>query len=294
MMFALVMPAQADKIISKTVPLQAVQRISLEGPHDLKVTQGDKAYVRIKAPQHVLASISAEVRGDKLRLRHKRQGFVMGLFDFAPGAKFEVQLPKLTELRVEGSGDVELGDFEVDELSLQVAGSNEVLIGDLSGQSFNAELAGASEVHMGDLFFSGPITVEVAGSSEVYSGKVKSPQQITFDVSGSAELMIASVEAELLNMDIAGSAEVHIDEPGKVSKQRIDMAGACEYLARDTVSQMAIVDVAGSSNLEIHVTEQLSLDVMGTASVGYLGQPSIDSDVGGSSEVYRLDDHETE
>jgi len=281
----LAVPVAAD-VVTKTVPLEDVQRVALDGSHDLTLIQGDEAYVKITGPRKVVSNMVAEVKGDRLRLRHKSAGrsWRISLFEFDGKAQFEVQLPEIHELEVSGSGDIVVSDINSDKLNLEFSGSPDVQVADVKVEKFSLEVAGSADIDVAAVK-AVSTSIEVAGSPNVEIASLLNEGDLDIEVAGSADVIFGDLSAHSIDVEIAGSADVVVRGEGNADRQVIEIAGSGDYRAPNVQSRKVEVEMAGSPMAEVRVSDSLSVESMGSADVIYYGSPEINSDIDGSGEV---------
>jgi len=278
--------ASAEDLVTKTVSLDRVRSIVLEDGFDLNLTQGDEEYVKITAPRNALPKVIAEVHGDTLRIQRKRGNWSMSIFAFEANARFDVQLKEIRSLELMGSGHITVGKLDVDDFTIEKMGSGQVEIKSLDASDFDLEVAGSAELSIGDIH-ADRVDVEIAGSPNIDLGDVVSEELVSFEIAGSGDVSLDSLHANKLAVEIAGSGVLEIAGAGFVDAQYIEIAGSGDYKAPKLESETAEIEVAGSSNLEVFVTKELNVEAMGSVDVLYHGDPEVEYDVGGHSNIHQ-------
>jgi len=283
---AFVSGASADDLVTKTVSLEGVRSIVLEDGFDLNLTQGDEEYVKITAPRNALSKVDAEVLGDTLHIQRKRGNWSMSIFAFEANARFDVQLKQVRSLELMGSGHITVGKLAVDNFSIEKMGSGRVEIKSLDVGRFDLEVAGSADLSIGDLD-TDSVYIEIAGSPNIDIGNVMVDGDVAFEVAGSGDVSLVSLHAQELSIEIAGSGTLEIKDAGHVHAQFIEIAGSGDYKAPKLESVTAEIEVAGSSEIEVFVTKELNIEAMGSVDVLYHGDPEVEYDVGGHSNIHQ-------
>jgi hypothetical protein len=130
-------------------------------------------------------------------------------------------------------------------------------------------------------------------------------------VSGSGCVLVESLANETTNIAVSGSGRVRISElttraaaiaisgsgdvvlGGETGSQTVAISGSGEYEASDLMSDTASVTVSGSGDATVAASQKLTAHLSGSGSIGYHGEPEVDSRVSGSGRVRRLDSETT-
>ena len=190
--------------------------VMLRTSGDLVVTRGESASLTTTAGERVFDSLTFEVVDGVLVLGSDRP-IVPG-----PGRiLYELTLPALESVSIEGSGDVEADFSGVGDVEIDVRGS-----GDVTGTELEAD----------------GVTVSVAGSGDVRLTGETDEQTVT--IRGSGDYLARRLTSDTATISIAGSgdAEVHANDTLDVS---IAGSGSVRYTGGARVNS----DVSGSGDV---------------------------------------------
>lgn len=112
------------------------------------------------------------------------------------------------------------------------------------------------------------------------------PQITSLRSSGSttADIM-GPFNCDVLDVNISGSGNVFI-EGAVVNQFRLSVSGSGNLKAFNMVAVRADVDMSGNGKSEVTVTDQLKVDISGSAVVYYKGTPtSVESEISGSGKL---------
>lgn len=110
------------------------------------------------------------------------------------------------------------------------------------------------------------------------------PSLSALEAAGSTDVTVDGLHGDSFEIDIAGSADIRLS--GQVRSFEIDIAGSADVDARELKAAIVEADIAGSADADVHVSERLDVDVAGSGSVRYWGQPTdIRHDIAGSGSV---------
>lgn len=204
----------------ETRPLEGFESIAVGGGIDLVVRQGNRFVVEVVA-EKALADIVTEVKGDRLEIGRRREGF----FDWADGelGSVNVTLPKLVGLTASGGSDaVAEGTFSSDELELVASGGSDLTI-DVSATELLLQASGGSDLRVSgtartarahssggsDLDASrltvDDVEVHSSGGSDLAVGV---RERITGNASGGSDVTYTG-NPRTVDVDSSGGSDVH-------------------------------------------------------------------------------------
>jgi hypothetical protein len=117
-------------------------RVTIDAPGELIVTQGEAESVRIEAEPSVRPRLRAEVESGTLVIGTR------GSLQSDRPIRFHVTLRTLTQLHARGGTQVSIGALRTPALSLQLRGSSTALVGELHAARLDAVLDGASALQV--------------------------------------------------------------------------------------------------------------------------------------------------
>lgn len=203
--------------VEKTRALAAFSKLRLDGPVDVKLSQGANDQASVVADDNIEPLIETVVEGDTLVIRLKRD------ISFTTRGAFMVRLAarSLQAIAIEGSGDLRTDSFKGDSLGLTVNGSGDAYFGlvevkDLSvaiSGSGDVRLAGRAEQQSWNLSGSGDVDaralagraakVQLSGSGDLSLGVT---EQLDAQLSGSGDLSYAG--RPQLRQSVTGTGEI--------------------------------------------------------------------------------------
>lgn len=202
---ALVVPALAGcafprgPLTTEDREIEDAHAVVLESSGDLVVTTGDPA-LRITAPEPVLDRLTVEVRDGVLHLG-MRGGFGIPWGEI----RYELSLPTVDSVLVEGSGDVEVDFTGADDVSVAIEGS-----GDIEGTGIDAASVIASVEGSGD--------IRLVGSTESVDARID----------GSGDIDLDELESQDARAEINGVGDIRVRATSTVSAE-VNGAGSIRY-----------------------------------------------------------------
>lgn len=203
-------------VASETRALAVFNKVENEGAFDVYIIQDSISEVIIEAESNLIGYIRTEVQGNTLSIYTKEN-----LKTHYP-IKLYIRTPDVNSVRLSGSGLINLGTINTDNLEVVLSGS-----GDITGtvfadytevgingsgtanMSLNAAEVQTSISGSGDMYFSGEAVTAHFGISG--SGSIRAYnlvlQNCYADISGSGDMFVNV--SELLDVKISGSGSVH-------------------------------------------------------------------------------------
>lgn len=193
--------------------IDAVESVLLRTSGDLEVLVGDTPSLTISAPRNVLDRLTSEVVDGVL---------VLGRRGFGPSPLGEVRytltVPRITDVAIDGSGDVEADFTGADEVRVEISGS-----GDVSGDRIDAVSVITVIDGSGDVELEGTAdesVVELSGSGDVeFDDLVARTARVVIDGSGDVEVRAT----DSLDIDLSGSGQVRHSGGARVTS---DVSGS--------------------------------------------------------------------
>jgi hypothetical protein len=194
--------------------------VRLEGSLDMEVKVGAPAAVAVTIDANLQPEVEVRVEGRTLVVSTRHGISYRGV------GKVELATPTLTELAIDGSGDVRIDGASGGDLRLSIEGSGDLRWSGGSAGKLEAEISGS-----GDMVLAGKVEalrVSVEGSGDVRArGLVAKDARIRVEGSGDVEVTLAGGS---LDAEVSGSGDVHWSGEAKV--ERVAVSGSGEISRR--------------------------------------------------------------
>lgn len=128
-------------------------------------------------------------------------------------------------------------------------------------------------------------SIAVAGSATVVAPKLETPR-LAVSLTGSAGMLLPDVVAQEITADMSGHC--HLMAAGRADALKLAVAGSGEINAPHLDVRRAAVSITGSAQVAAWVRDELRLALVGSGTVHYYGDPSIEKSGTGSGGVERL------
>jgi hypothetical protein len=171
----------SGEVVSEKRELDAFDRIESRGPFDLIVQVGPEQSVEVFIDDNLMEVVFTEVHRGTLEIfsddnvrSHRR-------------SRIEVTVPKLEEVEVSGSGDIDIAGLNSEMFDLRISGS-----GDIDFQDVQA----------------GEMLIRVSGSGDIRAdGTV---ELLDISINGSGDIDARDLEAKEVEAHISGSGDVRV------------------------------------------------------------------------------------
>lgn len=180
--------------------LDGFERITVRGPDDVIIRHGGRFSIEASGPESELERLELEVDGDELTIGRKRESFQIGRIT-KKSVKLEITLPRLTAVRLTGSGDIDADRLEGDAVAARLTGSGNLKIGVLAGRQAEIAIAGSGDV-------------------EIDGGKI---EKGVYNISGSGNIDAKGLVASHVDVSLAGSGDI---EAGATEEADVRVMGS--------------------------------------------------------------------
>lgn len=148
------------------------------------------------------------------------------------------------------------------------------------------ESTGAMAIVVRNALAGDELLIRTTGASELAFEQPLSVKRLDVRMTGAGELGIPALSADSLEVHSNGAAEISLG--GEVKTQELHFNGASEYQAADLASQQVTLKFAGASEAIIQVSDSLNATMSGASTVRYIGNPNIQKQLAGPSELVRI------
>ncbi len=245
----LVAVEESGNVITQSREVSNIEEVEICCGMKLRLTQGDQEQLTLEAEDNLMSEIETTVSGKRL------------IVNIPPDLRPNIRVPSL---RPNHPIIVHLQMKTIH--GIEVSGGGSLEIESIHTDHIIVALHGGSNGTIGDL---------QATSADL-------------DTSGGGTIEIDTLATDTLNIDADGGSHITIDT-GTVTEQQITGSGASQYDAIDVESEITSVDLSGGSEANVWVTESLNVKASGASHVEYRGNPSIDQQLTGGSDLRTTD-----
>ena len=186
-------------VVTEQRPLAAFQQVELEGEGHLIIGPDEPAALEVRTDDNLMALVDSKVVDGKLVIGIKPNR------DLQPtdGLTYRVACDPLSEVRLSGSGDIEVNSCAASDLTVRLDGSGIVRVDGVDATRVDAEIGGSGTIRLSGT--STQVEVSVAGSG-IFDGGELQAQQVEATIPGSGQIVVWATGT--LRADISGSGSV--------------------------------------------------------------------------------------
>jgi hypothetical protein len=168
--------------------------------------------------------------------------------------------PKFTAIVIQGQGKVVLHQGKVEAVGFK---------GDpaLQEQIHN-------EVRDGTLYVGGP------DGAEIHIGVIELKR---LQIEGSGSFEARDLKGKQLAVSISGSGSMKL--AGTVDEHEVTINGSGDVFSEGLRAKKATVKISGSGTAFVQATDNLNVNIQGSGTVEYVGQPKVEQTVGGEATI---------
>lgn len=215
--------------------------VSLSIDANVEITQSESYSVEITGSDNLLKILETKVKGNTLKIGFKNNKCVKGNYTI----NIAIQMPKLEELKVSGSGDITVKEnFESSALAINISGSGDISVP-------NKLIA----------------------------------NQLKMNISGSGDIKMDSIETNSLDCDISGSGSIDLTGVGIANSEDLKITGSGDLFLYDFPVNNSDINISGSGTCHVNVLESLEAKISGSGDIIYKGNPTINQNISGSGSV---------
>jgi len=207
-------------IVKQDIRLSNFHSININSSLDVQLKQGDKQSVVAEGNANIINRIKKNVSYGIWNIELEK-----GNYSFE-NLTIHITIPHLEKVKINGSGDVEAGQFNIKALSIQIGGSGDVMFkegveiendldihingsGDVTLKDVNAKSIKCNVSGSGDIQLSGnsqAAEYQISGTGDVKAMNFKS-DNVKVNINGSGDVKVYALRS--LNIDVNGSGDVY-------------------------------------------------------------------------------------
>ncbi|MGE5562257.1 MAG: head GIN domain-containing protein [Bacillota bacterium] len=193
--------------VSRNYHVAPFQEIEVAGPYDVTIHTGANPGVSAQGGQKLLDKTVVQVQDGKLVIHpQEHRGFSIFHFGTRGSAKFTVTVPQLTGATIAGSGDIHVDQVRGPSFNGIVAGSGGLDVGNVEVQQLKLSIggSGSAKARAGKAVST---DYSIGGSGDIDAGAVQS-QQAKVSIAGSGSVKANSTGTA--DVSIMGSGDVDV------------------------------------------------------------------------------------
>lgn len=105
-------------------------------------------------------------------------------------------------------------------------------------------------------------------------------------INGSADLQANGISASKIELEVNGSGSVIAN--GVVKDLLVSVSGSANISTTELVSENAVINISGSAYAKINVVKSLNINISGSGTVEYFGNPEVvNQNISGSGSIFK-------
>ncbi len=189
-------------VVSETRDVSGFNAITLNGVGRLDIIQGGSESLEIEAEDNILKELTSDVQAGTLTLGYQDSFWVSSVIP-TKEIVYTLTVVDLTELTINGAGDVDIESLQTDTMAMTINGAGQVEIDDLTAETLSVQISGTATIEL-----AGQVTrqtVNIAGAGNYQAGDLQS-STASVKVEGLGNARVWAVET--LTITISGSGAV--------------------------------------------------------------------------------------
>ncbi len=164
--------------------------------------QGSTQKVEIQASDRLLEKIETEVKGSALSIKWNEKNV-----RHTEKIKIYITMTKVNALRIAGSGDIlASGLITTSDLDLKISGSGNIELSDVKANKISSKIAGSADISLKGNSTVDQLLVGISGSGDVRADELP-VNDVSVAISGSGDCKVNAIKT--LKAKVAGSGDVY-------------------------------------------------------------------------------------
>ena len=190
-------------MVTENLSLNDFDGVELDCSADINITQGDVQSVSVRGNANIIANLEREVVNGVWKV------------DLRPGnynyrdLTITITVPSLDLIKIDGSGDINVGDFETDKMDIKIDGSGDVeFYRGLDALDYvKVDIDGSGDVKIKDLQ-TDELDCAIDGSGDI---ALEGRSNDTFlKISGSGDIKAFNLNSNQVEVDLNSSGDVSV------------------------------------------------------------------------------------
>jgi hypothetical protein len=202
----------SGNVVSETRQVSGFDKISVEYPAKVLISQGNTETLKVEAEDNVLPGLKTEVKGNELRIYYKSPDGKH--VNPTKMAVITITAKELSALNFSSAGESTVNGLKSDDLIVSLSGAGNVKLNEIAIGNLSISLSGAGSATASGT--ADDLSVNISGFGG-FNGKDLQTSTASVNISGAGS---ATVSAEdTLNASISGAGSVSYYGSPDVSKQ---------------------------------------------------------------------------
>jgi hypothetical protein len=277
----------AGFVFERIIQIQEITELSLSGSIDVFLTQSDEVSVVLKAKREAdFDNLIYEIENNALNIRNDWSGVQAFILWFEirrdKGGKFllHVSAPNIEVFNISGRGLIEFEpEVNMESLTINTIGGGRINLPMLNVNTLRINRSVGGYIDVSGNIDVMTLTTRGGGTTNI-SGTI---DEMIFTASGGGRNNLSDIKVNNLNLVRSGGGITSIS--GNTEDASITLSGGGRLNAEDFVITNANIVLSGGVYANIHVLDQLNINVSGGGRVTYRGNPRIRQHLSGGASL---------
>jgi len=265
-------------VISEIRVTESFSAVTNTGSFRVQVFLSDSCSVEVRAQENLLPLIETYVSGNSLIIKTKT-GTCIGP---ASPMVIHVTLPFIEELKLTGSGNLELDEAAGDFFECANSGSGSVHVGRVAAGEMVIGNSGSGTIFVDESDVE-EVTLVQSGSGIIEAAAVYGSSDVSVRHSSSGRVRSTIVDGIHVSGILSGSGRIDLTGGSDEADFTLSASGRIDAL------ELMVAEVkatnSGSGNIHVYATESLEATIIGSGDIIYRGDPVISYRITGSGDL---------
>jgi len=265
-------------VVSQDREITGFSAVTNTGSFEVQVSLSDSFGVEVEAQENLLPVIETYVSGNSLIIK-TRNGTCIGP---ASPVLVNISLPFIEELKLTGSGKLELDIAKGDFFECSNAGSGFVRVDTVMAGTMAIGNSGSGTIFVDESFVD-EISLVQSGSGIVEAAAVYEPLDASIHHSSSGRIRSEIVDGLFVEGILSGSGRIDLTGEAEEADFTLNASGRIDAL--DMMARDVKATITGSGKIFVYATDFLEATITGSGDIIYRGNPTISYRITGSGDV---------
>ena len=202
----------SGNVVTETRQVRGFDRISVDYPARVLISQGSAETLKIEAEDNVLPGLKTEVRGDELRIYYQSQNGKH--VNPTKMVVITIMVKDLSALDFSSAGEATVDGLQSNDLDVSLSGAGNVKLNDIDAKNLSVNTSGAGSTTASGT--ADDLSVNISGFGG-FNGKDLQTNSATINISGAGSATVRAEEE--LDATISGAGSVNYYGSPNVTKQ---------------------------------------------------------------------------
>ena len=219
----------SGEVINQAIDVGGFDHVTLEGFGTVFIEQGQTESLSVQTDENILPLLDIRVRGKELILGVKEG------FNVTPshGIIFNLTAKDLNRLTLAGSGALEVGPVQANDMTVSLLGSGDINIKALTAQALSVDLNGSGNIAIEDINVK-TLNTSLLGSGDIRLEGKTDTQKVK--VAGSGNILAGDLETTSGDLSIPGSGNITVWISDELTV-RVNGSGDIRYYGQPMIDQ---------------------------------------------------------